>query len=221
MGGAACVFGVMNGIIELGLKVNVSAFIPLAENMPSGKAVKPGDVVFACNGKSIEVENTDAEGRLILADALAYCSKEFNPKAIIDIATLTGAIDVALGSYASGLFCNNNHFASQIIHAGIQEDDVFWRMPLSKMYSNSIKSKVADLSNIGEKGAGACTAAAFLHEFVGNELKGIETMPSDLNDSSRSIKWAHIDMAGVMTDKSKMMSGRPVRALVSYFLNKQ
>ncbi|CAL1300252.1 unnamed protein product [Larinioides sclopetarius] len=207
MGGAACVTGTILAASKLKLKVNVKGFIPLSENMPSGKATKPGDVVFAMNGKSIQVDNTDAEGRLILADGLCY-AQQFEPMVVLDVATLTGAMIVALGAGATGVFSNNDEYWNILNKAGCVTGDRVWRFPLYDYYKKAVKSSpLADLNNIGKKGreGGSCTAAAFLSEFVepGN-------------------KWMHLDIAGVMECKDetpyscKGMSGRPTRTLIQF-----
>ncbi|XP_073239036.1 cytosol aminopeptidase-like isoform X1 [Porites lutea] len=204
MGGAATVSAAFEAIARLKLPINVTALTPLCENMPSGSANKPGDVVTAMNGKTIEIDNTDAEGRLILADALCYASN-MKPLAIIDVATLTGAMDIALGQAATGVFTNSLTLWHHIFQAGFHCGERMWRMPLYQHYTEQIESDVADLRNTGKKSrsAGACTAAAFLKEFV--DLK----------------HWAHFDIAGVMDNTAnavpylnKGMSGRPTRALV-------
>ncbi|KAI8997654.1 cytosol aminopeptidase family, catalytic domain-containing protein [Pilobolus umbonatus] len=205
MGGAATVAGALYGISKMKLPVNIIAAIPLCENMPSGKATKPGDVVKAMNGKSIEVLNTDAEGRLILADALHYVSSRYQPSHIIDLATLTGAMDIALGQVYAGVFTNSDELWNKLDKAGKEVSDLFWRMPLHDDYiSDMKKSLVADLSNIGlGRSGGSCSAARFLKEFV-----------------DKDIPWAHIDIAGVMDCHEskgyhiKGMSGRPTRALI-------
>ncbi|KAF3852464.1 hypothetical protein F7725_005819 [Dissostichus mawsoni] len=179
---------------------------PLCENMPSGKATKPGDVVVAQNGKTIQVDNTDAEGRLVLADALCY-GHTFNPRAIVNVATLTGAIDVALGSAATGVFTNSDWLWEQLQKASVVTGDRVWRMPLFQHYTRQVTDcQLADLNNVGKysRSGGACTAAAFLREFV--------TAPH----------WAHLDIAGVMSNKDEVpylrkgMSGRPTRTLVEF-----
>ncbi|KAF1796613.1 cytosol aminopeptidase family, catalytic domain-containing protein [Mucor lusitanicus] len=204
MGGAAAVAGALYGICKMQLPVNIVAMIPLCENMPSGNATKPGDVVKAMNGKSIEVLNTDAEGRLILADALSYIST-MQPKHIIDLATLTGAMDVALGQVFAGVFTNSDTLWHQLERAGESVSDPFWRMPIHPDYIREMKqSLVADLGNVGfRRSGGSCAAAGFLQEFV-----------------DKDIPWAHIDIAGVMDCSStkgyhiKGMTGRPTRALI-------
>ncbi|XP_036373079.1 cytosol aminopeptidase [Megalops cyprinoides] len=206
MGGAATVCSSIVTAAALKLPVNIIGLAPLCENMPSGKANKPGDVVRAKNGKTIQVDNTDAEGRLILADALCY-AHSFNPKAIVNAATLTGAMDVALGSAAAGVFTNSDWLWSQLHKASIITGDRVWRMPLFQHYTRQVTdSQLADLNNIGKysRSGGACTAAAFLREFV--------TVPH----------WAHLDIAGVMSNKDEVpylrkgMSGRPTRTLVEF-----
>ncbi|OBZ90599.1 Cytosol aminopeptidase [Choanephora cucurbitarum] len=199
MGGAATVAGALYGISKLKLPVNIIAMIPLCENMPSGVATKPGDVFKAMNGKSIEVLNTDAEGRLILADALHYLSSQFEPQYIIDLATLTGAMDVALGQVFAGVFTNSDSLWEELESAGKAVSDRFWRMPLHSDYVKDMKqSLVADLSNVGlRRSGGSCAAAGFLQEFV-----------------DKNTPWAHIDIAGVMECHStkghhiKGMSGK-------------
>ncbi|KAL2097440.1 hypothetical protein ACEWY4_006647 [Coilia grayii] len=206
MGGAATVCSAIVTAATLRLPVNIIGLAPLCENMPSGKANKPGDVVRAKNGKTIQVDNTDAEGRLILADALCY-AHSFNPEAIVNAATLTGAMDVALGSAASGVFTNSDWLWGQLQKASVVTGDRVWRMPLFQHYSRQVTdSQLADLNNIGKysRSGGACTAAAFLREFVTAE------------------HWAHLDIAGVMSNKDEVpylrkgMSGRPTRTLVEF-----
>ncbi|ELU18801.1 hypothetical protein CAPTEDRAFT_226733 [Capitella teleta] len=188
MGGAACTLGSIFTAAKLELPVNVHGFMPLCENMPGHKATKPGDVVTAMNGKTIQVDNTDAEGRLILADALCY-AQTFKPSGIIDMATLTGAMMVALGSSASGVFSSSTELWDIIHKAGHRSGDRVWRMPLFRHYTRQVtETALADLNNIGSGGrvGGACTAAAFLREFVEHD------------------KWMHIDIAGVMTNKKEV-----------------
>ncbi|XP_017273583.1 cytosol aminopeptidase isoform X2 [Kryptolebias marmoratus] len=206
MGGAATVCASIVTAAALKLPVNIIGLTPLCENMPSGKATKPGDVVRAKNGKTIQVDNTDAEGRLVLADALCY-AHSFNPRVIVNVATLTGAMDVALGSAATGVFTNSDWLWEQLHKASVVTGDRVWRMPLFQHYSKQVTdSQLADLNNIGKysRSGGACTAAAFLKEFV--------TAPH----------WAHLDIAGVMSNKDEIpylkkgMSGRPTRTLVEF-----
>jgi len=209
MGGAACVVGSIFTAASLKLPINVIGLTPLCENMPSGRASKPGDVVKAMNGKSIQIDNTDAEGRLVLADALCY-AQSFQPKAIIDLATLTGAMIVALGSAAAGVFTNSSVLWKLLHESGAVTGDRVWRMPLFEHYSRQVtECLLADVNNIGtaDRAGGSCTAAAFLKEFV------------------TASHWAHIDIAGVMENKDEVpylckgMAGRPTRTLVE-FINK-
>lgn len=206
MGGAAAVIGTLYGLAQLNIETNVKVLIPLVENLPSGSAIKPGDVITARNGKTICVDNTDAEGRLILADALCY-SSEFKPKWVLDIATLTGAMRVAMGNAATGVFSNSTALYSSLEAAGGVTGDRVWRFPLWKHYTKQIAENAAyDLNNIGKgKGGGSCTAAAFLKEFVPEKTD-----------------WLHLDIASVMgPDDSapylgKGMTGRPTRTLIEF-----
>jgi len=204
MGGAACVLGAIESIAKMELPVNLTVLVPLVENMPSGSATNPGDVFTAMNGKTVEVDNTDAEGRLILADALCY-AEEFRPDTIINVATLTGAMDVALGGGATGAFTTSTPLWNTLHQAGHTTGDRVWRMPLYKHYTKQMQCSItADLRNTQKKprSAGSCTAAAFLKEFV--TIK----------------RWAHLDIAGVMdanadaTYLSQGMTGRPTRTLI-------
>jgi len=205
MGGAATVTATLKAVAEAGLPVNLVVLVPLTENMPGGKATKPGDVVRAMNGKTIQIDNTDAEGRLILADALTYADK-FNPRCVLDVATLTGAMSVALGTAATGVFANNTEDFEVLSAAGCSTGDRVWRMPLWEHYTKQMKkSPLADLNNISlTPGGGSCTAAAFLQEFT--ECK----------------QWMHLDIAGVMENEGAVpymgagMSGRPTRTLVKF-----
>ncbi|XP_074759877.1 cytosol aminopeptidase isoform X2 [Athene noctua] len=206
MGGAATVCSAIVTAAALNLPLNIIGLAPLCENMPSGKANKPGDVVRAKNGKTIQVDNTDAEGRLLLADALCY-AHNFKPRAIVNAATLTGAMDVALGSAATGVFTNSSWLWTHLYEASILTGDRVWRMPLFEHYTKQVTDcPLADLSNIGKysRAGGACTAAAFLKEFV------------------TASHWAHLDIAGVMSNKDEVpylrkgMAGRPTRTLVEF-----
>ncbi|XP_073430733.1 cytosol aminopeptidase [Dendrobates tinctorius] len=206
MGGAATVCSAILTAATLKLPINLIGLAPLCENMPSGRANKPGDVVKAKNGKTIQVDNTDAEGRLLLADALCY-AHNFNARAIVNAATLTGAMDVALGSAATGVFTNSSWLWNHLQEASVVTGDRVWRMPLFDHYTKQVtESALADLNNVGKysRSGGACTAAAFLKEFV--------TSPH----------WAHLDIAGVMSNKDEVpylrkgMSGRPTRTLVEF-----
>ncbi|EOB14027.1 cytosol aminopeptidase [Nosema bombycis CQ1] len=196
--GGASVLAVMKLISEFNLKGNVKAIIPLTENLPSGSATKPGDVFYGMSGKSVEVDNTDAEGRLILADALTYCCK-FKPEFVLDMATLTGAMSISLGDSFIGFFSNNDFLSKIIIESGEKAGDPTWRMPLSSLYLNSMKSLVADIKNSGGRQGGSAMAAIFLKEFVED-----------------NVKWAHFDIAGVMDSSNnssvygKYMTGKGV-----------
>lgn len=207
MAGAAAVVTALNALAELKVKQNIVALIPLTENMPDGRSFKPGAIIRARNGVTIEIGHTDAEGRLILADALSYASF-FKPKAIIDLATLTGACIIALGFEAAGLWSNNKNISGKIVLAGETTGDRAWPMPLYKEYDEYIESEIADIKNVGlpKSRAGACTAAAFLKRFV-----------------PENTPWAHLDIAGTaLLEKSKpyafpLGSGAGVRLLVEYF----
>jgi len=179
MGGAAAVVGTMHALAARKAKVNAVGVIGLVENMPSGKAQRPDDVVKSLSGQTIEVLNTDAEGRLVLADALTYTQRRFKPKFVIDLATLTGAIMVALGGEHAGLFTNDDKLADRIAQAGREEGEPVWRLPLGSGYDKLLKSKIADMKNIGGPQAGSITAAQILQRFV------------------NKVPWAHLDIAGV------------------------
>ena len=183
MGGAGVVSGLMKTVAMRKAKANVVGIVGLVENMPDGKATRPGDIVTSLSGKTIEVINTDAEGRLVLADLLTYAQREFKPAATVNLATLTGAIIVALGNYNAGLFSNSDALAEQLSDAAGAEGEGLWRLPLSKEYDDLIKSSLADMKNVGGRSAGSITAAQFLQRFV--------------DDSP----WAHIDIAGVTLRK--------------------
>jgi len=198
MGGAASVFGSIHAAALLKLPINIVGVIAAAENMPSGKATKPGDVVKSLSGKTIEILNTDAEGRLVLCDALTYVSR-FAPEEVIDIATLTGAIIVALGHEATGIFSNDDHLANSLLDAGMRSHDRGWRFPIWEEYHRQLDTPFADLANIGAGGAGSITAACFLAQFT------------------EDYKWAHLDIAGTAFKGSpKGATGRPVPMLVDY-----
>jgi leucyl aminopeptidase len=177
MAGAAAVVGAMHALAGRKAKVNAVGILGLVENMPGGEAIRPGDVLTSMSGQSIEVINTDAEGRLVLADALWYCQDRLKPKAIVDLATLTGAMIVALGHDYAGMFCNNDAFAAELLAAASGEGELLWRMPLHKGYEGQIDSKVADVKNTGGRPAGSITAALFLQRFV------------------TAGAWAHLDIA--------------------------
>jgi len=202
MCGSASVFGTISAIAELKLPINVVGVVPSSENLPDGDANKPGDVVTSMAGKTIEILNTDAEGRLILCDALTY-SERFNPEIVIDIATLTGAIIVALGRQATGLMANNQDLADALLKAGNDSYDRTWQLPLWDDYQQQLDSNFADIANVGGKEAGSVTAACFLARFT------------------EKFTWAHLDIAGTAwnSGKEKGSTGRPVPLLVQYLLN--
>jgi leucyl aminopeptidase len=208
MCGAASVLGVFCALADLKPKLNVIGLIPATENMPSGHATKPGDVVTAMDGQTIEVLNTDAEGRLILNDALVY-AKRFKPAAVVDIATLTGACGVALGGVRAGLFSNDEALAANLLSAGDRALDLAWRMPLDDDYAEGLKSNFADVANVAPPGGGAVTAAKFLQRFT-------ET------DGKPNFPWAHLDIAGVAWKggKEKGATARPVGLLLEWLLSK-
>ena len=203
MSGAASVLGTMAAVAEIEPTVNVVGVIPATENLPDGNATKPGDIVTSMSGHTIEVLNTDAEGRLILCDALSY-SERFKPDVIIDIATLTGACVVALGSHASGLLSNDDELATDLLAAGQRSGDRAWRLPLWNEYQKQIDSPFADMANVGGRSAGTITAACFLSRFT------------------TDYRWAHIDIAGTAwtSGKSKGSTGRPVPLLVDYIMSR-
>lgn len=178
MGGAAAVAGLMHALAARKAKANVVGIIALVENMPDGDAQRPGDIVTSMSGQTIEVLNTDAEGRLVLADALWHCNKKFKPKFMVNLATLTGAILVALGNQHAGLFSNDDDLSEQLLSAGLDTNEKLWRMPLAPEYDKLIDSKNADMKNIGGRLAGSITAGQFLQRFVGKT------------------PWAHLDVAG-------------------------
>ena len=202
MCGAASVIGTLSAIAEMKLPLNVIGVIPAAENMPSSKATKPGDVVTSMSGKTIEVLNTDAEGRLVLCDALTYVER-FKPESVVDIATLTGACIMALGHHASGLLSNNDDLANSLLTAGTDSADRAWQLPLWDVYKKQLSSPFADLGNIAAGGAGTITAACFLSEFTEN------------------YRWAHLDIAGTAWGQAggKGASGRPVGLLCQYLIS--
>jgi leucyl aminopeptidase len=203
MGGAASVLGTFRAVAELKPKVNLIGLIPACENMPSGRAVKPGDVVRSMSGQTIEILNTDAEGRLILCDALTYAER-FKPAAVVDIATLTGAIIIALGHHHSGLYASDEALAAQLLDASRSSLDPAWRMPLDEEYDEGLKSNFADIPNIGSRAGGSITAAKFLQRFAG------------------AYPWAHLDVAGsaFRGGAAKGSTGRPVPLLTHFVLSR-
>lgn len=203
MCGAASVLGTLQAAAELKLPVNVVGIIPATENMPGGAATKPGDIVTSMSGQTVEILNTDAEGRLILCDALTYAER-FEPQAVIDIATLTGACVIALGHVASGLFANDDALAQELLAAGQTSRDRAWHLPLWDDYQEQLKSNFADFANIGGRPAGSITAACFLARFT------------------KKFKWAHLDIAGVAwkSGAAKGGTGRPVPLLTQFLINR-
>ncbi|PTQ71614.1 leucyl aminopeptidase [Pseudomonas sp. GV071] len=204
MGGAASVFGTFKAVLELQLPINLVGVMACAENMPSGSATRPGDIVTTMSGQTVEILNTDAEGRLVLCDALTY-TERFKPQAVIDIATLTGACIVALGSHTSGLLGNNDELLQQLLAAGQSADDRAWQLPLFDEYQEQLDSPFADIANIGGPKAGTITAACFLSRFA------------------KKFNWAHLDIAGtawISGGKDKGATGRPVPLLTQYLLDR-
>lgn len=203
MCGAASVLGTFHAIVELKLPINVVGVVAASENLPSGRATKPGDVVTSMSGQTIEILNTDAEGRLVLCDALTYAAR-FKPAAVIDIATLTGACVVALGKHASGLFSNQDDFAAELLAAGQSIGDRAWQMPLWDDYQKQLDSNFADMANIGGPAGGAITAASFLARYA------------------KTYRWAHLDIAGTAWDEgaAKGSTGRPVGLLTQYLVDR-
>jgi leucyl aminopeptidase len=203
MCGAASVLGTLRAVAELKLPINVIGIVPATENMPSGSATKPGDIFTSMSGQTVEVLNTDAEGRLILCDALTYAER-FEPQAVIDIATLTGACVIALGHVASGLFANDDDLADELLEAGQTAYDRTWHLPLWDDYQEQLKSNFADFANIGGRPAGSVTAACFLARFT------------------KKMKWAHLDIAGIAwkSGTAKGSTGRPVPLLTQFLINR-
>jgi leucyl aminopeptidase len=201
MGGAASVLGTLKAVAQLKAKVNLIGIIPACENMPSGRAIKPGDVVTSLSGQTIEILNTDAEGRLILCDALTYAER-FKPAVVVDIATLTGACVIALGHHRSGLFSADDALAAELLAAGEQGQDLAWRMPLDDEYEEGLKTSYADVANVGGRPGGAITAAMFLKRFTAK------------------LRWAHLDVAGTAwkSGPAKGATGRPVPLLTNFVL---
>jgi len=201
MSGAASVLGVFKALAHLKPGINVVGLIPSCENLLSGRAVKPGDVVTSMNGQTIEILNTDAEGRLVLCDALTYAER-FKPRAVVDIATLTGACMVALGGVRSGLFASSDDLGAALFAAGEASQDLCWRLPLDDDYAEGLKTGFADVANVAGRAGGAITAAKFLQRFAGK------------------FPWAHLDIAGTAwkSGAAKGATGRPVGLLVEYLL---
>jgi leucyl aminopeptidase len=203
MSGAGAVLGTIKAVAHMRLPINVVGIIPSCENMPGGHATKPGDIVTSMSGQTIEILNTDAEGRLILCDALTYAER-FDPSAVVDIATLTGACVVALGNVACGLYANDDKLAAELLEAGQDAWDRAWHMPLWDDYQEQIKSPFADMANIGGRPAGSVTAACFLSRYA------------------KKYKWAHLDIAGTawQSGKDKGSTGRPVPLLTTFLIRR-
>lgn len=201
MGGAASVLGTLRAVAELKPKLNLVVIVPTCENMPGGRAVKPGDVVASMSGQTIEILNTDAEGRLILCDALTYAER-FKPACVVDVATLTGACVIALGHHHTGLFSADDKLAGDLLAAGAGSLDPCWRMPLDEEYEEGLKSNFADMGNVAGRAGGAITAAMFLRKFTGK------------------YRWAHLDIAGTAwkSGAAKGATGRPVPLLTHFVL---
>ncbi|OGT46311.1 MAG: leucyl aminopeptidase [Gammaproteobacteria bacterium RIFCSPHIGHO2_12_FULL_41_20] len=206
MCGAATVLGTLKAVAQLKLPINLIGVLATAENMPSGTASKPEDIVTSLSGQTIEILNTDAEGRLVLCDALTYCER-FKPDVVIDIATLTGAVLIALGTHASALLTNHAPLAQDLLTAAEQSYDRVWQMPLWDDYQEQLKSPFADMANVGGRFAGVITAACFLSRFT------------------KKFHWAHLDVAGtaamMMGNQERMATGRPVPLLVQYLINRK
>ncbi len=204
MCGAATVLGAFKSAADLKLPIHLVGILAIAENMPSGTACKPEDIVTSLSGQTIEIMNTDAEGRLVLCDALTYCER-YKPEVVIDIATLTGAVVIALGHHATGLLSNNDQLAKDLLNAGLQTRDRAWQLPLWDDYQEQLRSPFADMSNVGGRSAGTITAACFLSKFA------------------KKFQWAHLDVAGtaaMMGGNDRYATGRPVPMLVQYLINR-
>ena len=207
MCGAASVLGTLRAVAEMKLKLNVIGVIPSSENLPSGRATKPGDIVTSMSGQTIEILNTDAEGRLVLCDALTYVER-FKPAVVVDMATLTGACITALGHHNSGLFTRHDQqhdqLAEELLAAGRASGDTAWRMPIEDSYQEQLKSNFADMANIGGPPAGSITAACFLERYT------------------RKYTWAHLDIAGTAwkSGAAKGATGRPVALLTRFLINR-
>ena len=203
MSGAAAVLGAMSVVAELQLPLNVVALIPTCENMPSGRATKPGDIVTSAAGLTVEVLNTDAEGRLILCDALHY-ARRYRPQTVIDLATLTGACVIALGHHHSGVMANDDSLAQELVESGLRADDRAWHLPCTEDYAEQLKSNFADLANVAGRDGGALTAAAFLAKFT------------------EGLSWAHLDIAGssYLGGTNKGSTGRPVALLADFLIRR-
>jgi leucyl aminopeptidase len=204
MTGAASVLGAIRAAAEIGLEINIVGVVPAVENMPSGHATKPGDIVRSMSGQTIEVINTDAEGRLILCDALTY-TRRFKPAVVVDIATLTGACVIALGPHVTAVMSNDDDLAVELEDAGRRAEDRAWHMPMGDEYHDMLKSNFADFTNSCGREGGAITAACFLAKFTDG------------------LRWAHLDIAGTayLTGSHKGSTGRPVPLLVDFLINRR
>jgi leucyl aminopeptidase len=204
MCGAATVLGTLKAIADLKLPIHVVGLLAIAENMPGGKASKPEDIVTTMSGQTVEILNTDAEGRLVLCDALTYAER-YKPSVVIDIATLTGAVVVALGHHATGLLSNNDKLATDLLAAGEESHDRAWQLPLWEEYQEQIRTPFADMANTGGRGAGTITAACFLSRYA------------------KKFAWAHLDVAGtaaMMGGVDRYATGRPVPLLTQFLINR-
>jgi len=203
MSGAACVIGTMKAVSELNLPLNIVGLVAACENMPDGRAIKPGDIVTSAAGLTVEILNTDAEGRLILCDALNY-ARRFKPAVVVDMATLTGAIVVALGVHHTGVFANDDTLARELVDCGAAVDDRAWHMPLTEEYGEQLKSNFADMANVAGRDGGSITAAAFLAKFT------------------KDLTWAHLDIAGTAYQggAGKGSTGRPSALLLEFLLRR-
>jgi leucyl aminopeptidase len=202
MCGAATVIGTIIAIAEMNLPVNLSVIVPACENRPSSTATLPGDIVKSMSGQTIEILNTDAEGRLVLCDALTY-ARRFKPKYIVDVATLTGACVIALGHHRTAIMSNSDELSDELMNAGDKSNDLCWKMPMGREYEMQLNSNFADMANIGGRYGGSITAACFLGKFT------------------RNMKWAHLDIAGTAwtSGAKKGSTGRPVPLLSQFILN--
>ncbi len=203
MSGAAAVLAAMHLCATLRLPLRVIGLIAATENMPSGRAIKPGDIVTSASGQTVEILNTDAEGRLVLCDALHY-ARRYDPAAVVDIATLTGACVIALGAHHTGVMSNDDDLAKELVAAGARADDRAWQLPLTEEYAEQLKSNFADMANVGGREGGAITAAAFLGKFT------------------KGMKWAHLDIAGTAYQggAQKGSTGRPTPLLADFLIHR-
>ena len=203
MSGAAAVFGAIKVVAELALPLNVTALIPTCENMPGSRATKPGDIVTSAAGLTVEILNTDAEGRLILCDALHY-ARRYKPQVVIDLATLTGACVIALGHHHTGIMANDDALAQELVTSGLRADDRAWQLPLTEEYGEQLRSNFADFANVAGRDGGAITAAAFLAKFT------------------EGLRWAHMDIGGstYVGGAQKGSTGRPIALLTDFLIRR-